>query len=212
MDRTKYDASHIDWDRLKKYAQRVARETAMPQNPPLTYRKTTYADVPVAKTTSGFLGFGSRSYVISERRPVFREVQALGPHWSIDRRYWNKEENTRSGNVRVKETTYENYVLALLPDGSLVKAILSETEVVNFREGHSKLVHHEREHSIRAVSESDVMALDFQKRHRETGRHNVGTKVWGDWDPGKRLLRHTKGVGINLALKDLLEGRTPRNA
>lgn len=212
MDRSKYDASYIDWDRLKKYAQRVARETAMPLNPPLTYRRTTYTDTPVTKTTSGFLGFGSRSYVVHERRPVCRDVQAVGPYWPIDLRHWHKEENTRNGNVRIQETNHEYHTLALLPDGSLVMAIISETEVINFRESQAKLVHHEQGHSIRAVNESDVVALDFQKCHRESGRHNVGTMVWGNWNPGKRLLRHAKGVGINLALKDLLEGRTPRDA
>jgi hypothetical protein len=45
-----------------------------------------------------------------------------------------------------------------------------------------------------------------QNGEHEHGTHGRGTKTWGDRDPGKRLLSHTKGVGLTKALKRLLPG------
>ncbi len=47
-------------------------------------------------------------------------------------------------------------------------------------------------------------AFDFEKVHREYGRHGKGIKTWGDREPGKKLLVHAKGVGLSMALKRLL--------
>ena len=170
-NRAEYDASQLDWDRLKRYAQRVARETGMPRTSPV--------------------------------------ANVIGEHWPLDRRRWTIQKNSRSGGQRYQETIHETHLLALLPDGRLVKVITAETASsysgTAGRGSDSKFWH-----NCRDAEESDITALDFERRYTEQGRSNDSQRSWGDRDPGRRLVRHAKGVGVNLALKDVLEGRPPR--
>jgi hypothetical protein len=46
--------------------------------------------------------------------------------------------------------------------------------------------------------------MDFEKRHTSHRADRSGTKVWGDREPGPRLLTHAKGDGLTQALKRLL--------
>ncbi len=208
-NRAAYDASRIDWDRLKRYAQRVARETKVPLRPPVTYNRRVSTVVPIERRTGGLFGFGVRTEVVNEHRTVDQIIEALAPHWLLDYRHWHREDNRRHGGVRIQETTHAQLYLALLPDGRLVKVVVTEEEVMEFGAMRSGLLRRDFEHSFGEATEWDITPLDFEKRYRESGRHDVGMKIWGDRDPGQRLLRHAKGVGINLALKDLLEGRSP---
>ncbi|WP_349803456.1 hypothetical protein [Nocardioides kribbensis] len=59
----------------------------------------------------------------------------------------------------------------------------------------------------RPLDNSDVTRIDFADKYTDTD-FGDGLHVWGTREPGKRL-RHAKGVGINLALKAVLEGRSP---
>jgi hypothetical protein len=63
INRAAYDASQIDWDRLKRYARRVAREAKCSFGPPVKYSNQVSNDAPVERQTRGFLGFGARTDV-----------------------------------------------------------------------------------------------------------------------------------------------------
>lgn len=210
IDRAAYDTSRIDWQRLNKYAQRVARETKLPLNPALTYSKRVWTDVPVERRKDSLFGLWARTETVNVRRGVDQNIEALGAHWLLDTRHHHIEDTQKRSTIRVQETTHEYHTLALLPDGTLMKVCILETEVLNFGNVRSGLVHQEKDHTSAPPREWDITAIDFEKRYQEWGTHNGGKKSWGDREPGKRLLRHAKGVGINLALKDVLQGRSPR--
>ncbi|GAA4707069.1 hypothetical protein GCM10025781_27110 [Kocuria gwangalliensis] len=90
----------------------------------------------------------------------------------------------------------ETISVVLLTDGSLVR--LYRKEGLVFHRGGSSpgLVAEWVDYEARPVSDYDVTYVDF--------RHTRGQQPV--------LLRHAKGVGVNLALRDVLEGRTPRGA
>ncbi|WP_146044342.1 hypothetical protein [Amycolatopsis sp. BJA-103] len=105
----------------------------------------------------------------------------------------------------IQETDRERHYVVLLTDGSLKKIILSETEVMSNSHGRTT-VFTTHKHSLSDLSSSDVETMDFEKQHYETGAGSTEIKAWGDREPGNRLLRHAKGVGVTQALKRLLPG------
>lgn len=207
MIKDTYNASRIDWERLRKYALRVAKETRLALSAPITYEKTVRQEFSTEKTSGGLFGIGAKTITVVENRDVLMPIRVLGNHWKLDYRHWHLEDNYKTGGVRVQETTHEYHTLGLMPDGSIFKGCVMETEVLNFGGARSGLVYLNKEHIVRPIDDQDVLDLDFEKKYRETGRHNVNKKMWGDRDPGPRLLRHAKGVGLNLALKGVLEGK-----
>lgn len=202
-----YEKTTIDWGRLRKYAERVARETRLTPDAPWSYTTTVSRSEVVSPAREGFFGIGAKAEV---RRDVFRNesVRVLPEHWVIDRRQWNRRQTSHSVGVRIEENDREEHVFALLRDGELKVAVLTTNEVWNYRGPKTELVvPPNSEHRVRDMDEHHVRMLDFEKRYYDGSGSRSSTFSWGDRDPGRRLLRHAKGVGLNLELKRILEGR-----
>jgi hypothetical protein len=184
----------------------VARETKRPLNPPVTYTKRVSIDVPVERRTGGLFGFGARTEVVNERRSVDQVVEALGPHWVLDEREWTGV-HYREGyySAKIEDVTHAYSILALLPNGRLVYLTVTEDRVREYQETQTRLLRQEFEHSCGEANEIHILKLDFEKRYTEWGSREKGRSVGTNKEPGKRLLHHAKGVGINLALKSVLE-------
>jgi hypothetical protein len=207
-DRAAYDASAIDWERLRRYAKRVAREATIPKESPLTYQTKVHRDVTENVRVKGFLGFGGRVEQRTTSRLADVTETAIGEHWKLDCRRWMRELTTRNrSGVTTVETNWDWMTLALLPDGALMYAVVSEEEVVH----DNRLTHVAKEHRVSAANDSHIMALDFARRYSSNKFRHDGTRTYveSDRDPDKRLIRHAKGVGVNLLLKQLLDGRRP---
>lgn len=199
-----YEASAADWRRLRAYAKRVADQTRRPLAPPITYSVTDYRTVERAVTQrSGPFGMFNRTVTRSERQPFTRQVTAIGPHWVLDQRHQNIEKNHTDRTSRHQETTHEEITYLLLPDGSLKYVAVWEEETVHISDATPRVVI-DRSHHMRDIGDGELKAFDFEKVHREYGRHGKGIKTWGDREPGKKLLVHAKGVGLSMALKRLL--------
>ncbi len=206
MNRAEYDASVLDMARLTRFAQKVARTTRQPKQPPITYETTeTIYDT---HTERGFLGMG-RPKEIRTPRTIVKVIELVGPHWLIDQRQWHLREVSKVGGTRVEEEQHEQIYRVLLPTGEMLMAWTSETTVVNIGgPGRSGLVHQEKGGSSHALSERDVIDLDFEKRYAERTSRRDGREFtnWGDRDPGGFPIRHAKGVGLSIALKKILDG------
>lgn len=195
-DRKMYDASTFDRSRVNAYALRVVNETSRPLSDALTYVKAT----PKETRSRGLFGLGVKTTMVS----VDEIIEALGQHWPLDQRHHTiqRTDKLQDGGERV-ETSREKYVLALLPDGELIRICMLEEVNAGFarRDGLSwKLV--EVKHRSWPASDQDLLNLDFEKRYCERGGRSRVTS-WGDLEGGK-LIRHAKGVGVNLALKSLM--------
>ncbi|GAA4707062.1 hypothetical protein GCM10025781_27100 [Kocuria gwangalliensis] len=86
-DLAQYHVTQIDWAKLRRYAQRVARETKLPPSGPVTRTERVEKDVPVEKKTGGFFGFGARTRTVMERRKVEEAIEVVGSHWVLNRQY-----------------------------------------------------------------------------------------------------------------------------
>lgn len=202
-----YNNTSIDWTRVRQYASRVARETPLPLERPWQYAVTGLASEIARPASRGFLGIGARS---ETRRMLATSgiVEVLPEHWVIDRRGWNRRETSRFSSTRVEENDSEDHVYALLSDGTLKVAVLTTNEVWNYRGGKAELViAPTSSHVVNELNDYHASVLDFEKRYYDGSNSGRPTYSWGDRDPGKRLIRHAKGVGLNLELKRILDGR-----
>lgn len=205
-DRQAYNASTIDWSRIRAYARRVARETRAPAEDDLSYSVTEHRTVTKrVEIKYGLFNLFTRVEHKSERVAVDKRVEVAGRHWVLERRHHHIERNTKERTYTNQETTHEQHYVVLLADGSLKKVVLTETENMNTAHGRNTYFA-THDHHLSDLSDRDVEAMDFETRHHEYGAHGKRTKTWGNRDPGARLLSHTKGVGLTKALKRLLPG------
>lgn len=202
--REAYEQSGVDWPRLHAYAKRVARETHKPVERKITYSETIYENVPVERPKRGPLRMFQRTIVENHRRRSTQVIQVADEHWILDKRHHHIEKNTNRTGTKYQETINEQISFILLPDGALKHVALYEEEFTSVSKG-EHAYRGDRSHSVRDLNEWDLRSFDFEKRYAEHGSHGVGTKWWGDREPGRRLLVHSKGVGLSLALKRLLE-------
>ena len=199
-----YEASTLDWTKLRRYARRVAAETRRPQAQAIAYTVTDFRPVSreVVRRT-GPLGLFRRTEAVSENQPVERSVAVVGGHWVLDTRYQHIERSRRAPGGRYEETTSEKHVYLLQPDGSLTYVMLWEEEAVNNTHGR-RLVFIDRTHHIHEFNEGDVRMFDFERKYTEDPPDRNGMKVRGDRECGRTLQVHAKGVGLSMALKRLL--------
>ncbi|MEV4859903.1 hypothetical protein [Streptomyces ossamyceticus] len=204
MNPKAYEASTADWKRLRAYARKVARQTRRPLAAAIGYTVTDYRTVERQVVREhGPFGLFKRTETRSERQPFSRHVPVIGQHWVLEVRHQNIEKNVGGRGGHHQETTHEKTTYLLLPDGELKCVAVWEEESVHTADGRTQIVV-DTSHHVRDIGDRDLRTFDFEKCHREYGRHGRGTKTWGDREPGKRLLVHAKGVGLSAALKRLL--------
>lgn len=207
-----YDASVVDWDRLRSFASRVAKETRHPLQEPITYTTNAYVDVPSTVSASGIAGLLGRTVISTKRESRSREVVVAGRHWVLQRRHHHIERNAKGKDYKNQETTHEQHYYILLPDGGLKHVCVWEEEFLLTSHGRTSFRPVEKSHLIKDLSSDwDLRVFDYEQHYAEHGTHGRGTKTWGDREPGRRLLVHAKGIGLSLALKKLLpETARPR--
>lgn len=198
-----YDSSLLDMDNLNRYAKRVAQSTHAPLDSPITY--TEFETIYKTHTTRGFLGLGKKD--VRSPETITKEIEAVGPHWKLSTRDWHKQEISKSnGGGTEEEETHEDIYVVLLPTGRFLVVIRSTTEFSRYGEPRTASYYRtDSKASTRQLSASDVLDFDFEARYKERTSHYNGAKitVWGDRERG-RLLYHAKGVGLSLALTNLL--------
>lgn len=201
-----YNRSVLDWDRLRRYARRVAAETPLPLAAPLTYTRTVRT-VRTEHRPGGFLGLGKPRAVHTPQNTEVEET-AVGPHWLLDHRYWHHFETKPRAYT---ESTRESYYLVLLPDGALKSVTVSQIEVLSISTSPSYISHSQEQHTVRDPDDAEIRRLDFALRPFDRTFRNgpLQIQVISNRDPGTRLRRHAKGVGVNIALKTILEGHSP---
>jgi hypothetical protein len=186
--RAAYERSELDWNRLRRYAEKVARETRAPRGT----RQVVERSERTRQVRSGPFGLFTR------QETYFVDV----PHtetddfWVLQSRSWHKKE--RGHGNQADEDQSERYEYCLTAQGGLLVRVTSETEV--FSKGAPMF--RESSMSEQPMTAEDVMLFDFEPKryYREEGRFTVETNR----DPDhKRLKHHAKGVGLSLALKRL---------
>ena len=213
-DRSAYDRTTIDWDRLRRYAKRVARETSLSLSDTIEYTVRTHETVTsTERRRGGFLGLGTpRQVKVSQVQPVSKSFTVVGPHWVLSQRSWHHDEKRHHDGMTIQEETHSQTYLLLLPNGNLQSAWKQETSTMQWGSRiRSGLLHSETTHNCGDPTDNDICKLDFERYYREWKQRegNIEHHYWMDRDPGRKLLKHAKGVGVNLALKAILEGRRP---
>lgn len=119
----------------------------------------------------------------------------------LDHRWWTVDSTRKFHNMTIYETKKEDHHLALLPSGELVAFLLVEERTVE-ASSYGSGTSIEYRHQYRQASDFDVTRLDFVSKYVEQKKDKIHS--FGTTSPG-RLLRHSKGVGVSLALKSLLD-------
>ncbi|GAA2285446.1 hypothetical protein GCM10010415_64290 [Streptomyces atrovirens] len=186
--RAAYEQSELDWNRLRRYAEKVARETRTPRRT----RQVVERSERVRQVKGGLFGLFTRqeTYTVDVPRT---ETDAF---WVLRTRSWHKKERGQRNQPDEDQSALYDYCLTV--KGGLVVRVTSHTDV--FFEG--ALTFSDTTTSEQPMTADDVMLFDFEaeKYYREEGRFTIQT----DRDPDrKRLKHHAKGVGLSLALKRL---------
>lgn len=119
-----------------------------------------------------------------------------GDYWVLTVRHWNRVGKVGGGNT---EDLSERWEYCLDRDGTLNVRVESR-EVIY---GPNGVTQYPPSTTIRPFMDDDVTLFDFAPLHRRLRGQFSGEDSRGP-DPN-RLLRHAKGVGLSLALKELLE-------
>ncbi len=102
-NRNAYDASSIEWPRIRAYAKRVARETRKSREQPFSYTVHEYRDTTKkVETAHGPFGLFTKLVDKAERVAVDRRVEVAGAHWVLEHRHHHIERNTRSATASSK--------------------------------------------------------------------------------------------------------------
>ena len=188
-DERSYDASILDVQKLKAFAQRVSRETRrapMQAIVDVVMREETYYE-------EEFYGFlGKRKRHITKTRSVPHKSEEIVPgHWVLHRTYHNL--NTR--DEFVLEENHDEHLWLLSQTGQLLKYVpfvLDRTFLGKYSGSEQKTGR-----SLSNMSEQDILRLDYADKYQEF-RPDKRTSGNGNWQAGS-LNRHAKGVGLSLA-------------
>lgn len=174
-DVTAYETSSLDWAALRALAQRAAQETALKPDPRIVYFD----------------------------RKTGANIDVLGPHWVLDRRYENYDERP---NDAVIEEGHVDVIYALIADGQLMYVRVAEEARV-YPGGPPPT--YTDSHTARPMDESDVQVFDFASKRYNHG-HGTDHNIWGDVDrPYDRgdLLHDAKGAGLLALLEAVRTGQ-----
>jgi hypothetical protein len=182
-----YEQSQIEWNKLRQFAIRVARETKAPSISGSHVRQESRT----REARGGFLGLSKRT----EHYKVPVSVTVCTDYWLLDRRLYKKVIRGRVENTIVSNESY-----CLGTDGSLF--VLHEGYEGVFARGAGYTEAPDDPH-VYPMNETHVMLFDFEPAQYN---HTDGPQIiYNNNLPDRRRLKyHTKGVGISMALKKLL--------
>ncbi|MFD9001448.1 hypothetical protein ACFV0T_10830 [Streptomyces sp. NPDC059582] len=188
LSRTAYDRTELDWNRLRHYAEKVARETRAPRGT----RQVVEQSERTRQVKSGLFGLSTRqeTYTVDIPRTETDDF------WVLQSRSWHKKERGRGRQADEDQSNFSQYCLTVT--GGLVVKETSRTDVFP-KEGP---MFSDTTTSERPMTAEDVMLFDFEalRYYREDKRFTIET----DREPDhNRLKHHAKGVGLSLALKRL---------
>lgn len=185
--RWQYDQSQINWEKLRKFAARVARETKVRPTSGSFLRQESRT----RQVRAGMFGLSTRA----ERYSVSVPVRFCPDYWVLERRWYKKVSRGRVENTEVTDLSY-----CLGSDGSLF--VLSESYEGIWTKAAGYCEAPEEPHT-RPMNEADVQLFDFEQRnyHHADGPVTIDNNTLPD---PRRLKFDSKGVGISIALKKLL--------
>ncbi|MEU7524682.1 hypothetical protein AB0A74_03010 [Saccharothrix sp. NPDC042600] len=190
--RDSYDKTELDLNRLIQYAKKVARECRSTPIPERTRRKQKSVPDTVTRR-AGLLGL--RTEVAQVTRTVQVSERVIGPHWVLRRTNHHIESQEAGKAIEYHEQNY----WVLQEDGTLSK-VWEWEEFTRWPDGTTRV---EQDCTATPMTEADILRLDHLDRQYDNSDSRSGTKIWGNREPGKRI-RHAKGVGLSMALKELL--------
>lgn len=179
-----YLASRIEWNKLRSWARRVAQVT------PCAAR----SELELAVTEPS--GQSDRTYT----------KRVLGRHWVLDTRMSDVNEWSTLELLSDQQV----YYMVLEADGSLTTVLhVDRRRHRTSPNAHTSRTEIDSNYAIvAAFSDRDVTYFDYEKR-----RVHWKTEGSGRWPgeamneiAGGRLLRHAKGVGLSMRLKELSNG------
>lgn len=185
-----YEHSQLDLHRIYAYAKRVAKETRKKLNPGFTleWGEPKSVEVQDTKEVKQLFGLITRQETVMRREMVSNPIASIEDHWELHRRNYH---------VNSSRSEYsEGYYWVLLPGGELKYVWKWEEYLLEAR-------YMKRGGSVETMSEEHILRLDRRPKSRE--QHHGGVHAWGDREDGP-IIKHAKGVGISLALKNLLNG------
>lgn len=188
-----YDQSTLDLNKLRQYAQKVAKGCRATPTPERTRRKAKSVPSTVVRR-GGFLGLRKENIQVTTTVQVSERV--IGPHWVLRQTNHHIESQERGKSTEYHEQRY----WVLQRDGTLSTAWEWE-EFTRWSDGTTKL---EQDCTAKPMNEADILRLDHLDRQHDNSGSRDSTKFWGNREPGKRI-RHAKGVGLSTALKALLD-------
>lgn len=192
---TSYEQSILDRMRLVKYAQRVARETRTPSSPAISKSEQVRQTV-TRQRSVGFLRLRTEQYTAYETQT--RQIEVIGPYWPL---FTTQHWVDRKPSSRFQSYEYEeSNVWALAQNGTLWKLWLWTSYTVN-RAGPDE---QESDATAKEMSDEDILELD--REHQFSSLEDRDGHFRGNRHPG-RVIRHAKGVGLSLIMKDLLAAK-----
>lgn len=191
-----YLKTQIDWDKLRAYAGRVARETKKPTQV-LQVTKTQM----VEEKAPGLMGLLGRK--VKKPQQVTTTQQA--DYWVLMTRTsgW-KEEGTKNGRLYEEEES-STHLYCLRKNGELFVRTTVSTQKLLYHNRGANLYDKSSPPKERPLNEADALLFDWAPWKKEYTQG--GTRHWSDTEQGNRLLVHAKGMGLSLALKKLLESK-----
>jgi hypothetical protein len=186
-----YRTADLDIPRLQRYARRVAGEAGPPTHSPML--KTEQQNVIVQRTRQvGFLGLRRETYDVTESRPI--NVEVVPPHWQL----FHTNRWVEESNHHVASEYNEQHYWMLTGAGDLLYVWTWEEHRRAAQSIRGDLTH---DISVSSMSSDNILELNHD--HLTFNRHHGQTHEWGNGVVGKRT-RHAPGVGLSLALKNLL--------
>jgi hypothetical protein len=180
-----YEHSVLTWDKLRRYAERVARDTKAPRHTVVT-RSEEWVEEVVGRTL-----FGKPK---TEKIRRMAKRSEVSDHWVLDERTHRlirrlDGQNTSTDVVKAR--------YCLLSNEALVVRIESYDEFEGPRyDGYREGTHTVEE---RPFGDDDVLLFDYAPDYRWSGGD-----VFSSMGRGRRTA-HAKGVGLSIRLKKLLE-------
>lgn len=175
----------LNVDRLLKYAARVANESTVAKRPAILGSRE--VDVSVRREKrSGFLGLGRTSYRTVEKQS--RQVELVAAHWLLFETRHRIDDRTKGRELEFTE--HNSWVL------TEAGKLLYIWDWEEFRYGRL-----DRGYDVKEMSAERMRELDYAHPHydkREGGASYIGNRQKG------KLVRHSPGVGLSLAMKSLL--------
>ncbi|NQX04986.1 hypothetical protein HQQ82_09260 [Rathayibacter sp. VKM Ac-2856] len=195
IDSHKYNHSSLDQSRINQYAARVAKECKKETIAPILKREMRTEMVTAERRVGLFRR--REMYQTTQNIPV--DIEIIGEHWLLFQTNHHIEER----ETKSRYSEYHEMTTWVLDRRGRLLRVWKWEEYKKWGESLQDS-RFSQDIEIRQMNDDDMLRLDYSSPQREVGGSNSKLHWWGTREAGK-LIRHAKGVGISIALKQLLD-------